>query len=187
MLTLTIRGPEQFNNETSKFVEGAVAATLELEHSLFSLAKWESKWKKSFLDTPDKTQEQTIDYVRTMVLTPNISSETFDMLTQEHYDLVAEYVKTDQTATWFTENGKNGNRPAKKEITTAEIIFHWMIALNIPFECQHWNLGRLMALIRVANEKNTPEKHRKKMSRTDAAAQRRAINEQRRAKMGSRG
>lgn len=187
MLTLTIRDQEHFDNDTNRFVEGPAIVTLELEHSLFSLAQWESKWKKPFLDSPDKTSDQTIDYVKIMTLTPDVSEETFGMLGQTHYDAIGEYINTQHTATWFSTPTSASSGSAKKETITAEIIYCWMISLNIPQEYQHWNLSRLLTLIRVANEKNTPEKNRKKMSRSDMIAQRRSLNEQRKQQMKSRG
>ena len=42
--------------------------TLRLEHSLVSLSKWESKWRKPFL-SKKRTTEESIDYVRCMTLT----------------------------------------------------------------------------------------------------------------------
>ena len=72
----------------------------------------------------------------------------------------------------------------KKQIITSELIYYWMTALNIPFECQRWHLNRLMTLIEVAGIKNQPAK---KMSKKDIAAQNRSLNAARRAKMNSRG
>lgn len=185
MLTLIIHDQEHFDEEKNLFVEGPNKVVLELEHSLFTLAQWESKWKKPFLDS-QKTEEETRDYVKIMTQTPDVSSATFARLNQDHFDQIREYIQAEQTATWFSEVG-NGRGSSKKETITAEIIYYWLVALNIDWQTQYWHLSRLLTLVRVTNEKNTPDKHKKKMSRADAAAQRRAMNQQRRAKLGSRG
>jgi hypothetical protein len=184
VLTLTIRDQEHFDDETNKFVEGPTIVTLELEHSLFSLKTWESKWKKPFLSS-DKTSEETVDYVKIMTLN-DVPETAFGRLTQEHYNQVAEYINDPHTATWFSET-PGGRSGPQKEIITAEIIYYWIISLNIDFETQYWNLSQLLALVRVCNEKNTPEKKKRKMSMSDLAAQRRALNEKRRRDMGTKG
>ena len=66
MLRITIKADELFNDSTGEFIE-VKEQTLQLEHSLVSLSKWESKWHKPFLDTLEKgllTLDETIDYIK---------------------------------------------------------------------------------------------------------------------------
>lgn len=157
MLRITIPSvvSEQFNEETNEFVYTTVLKeqTLQLEHSLVSLSKWESKWCKAFLSKQDKTLEETIDYIKCMTLTQNVNPKIYDYLTSDNISQVNKYIDAPMTATTISED-KSGKK--NKEIVTAEIIYYWMITLNIPFECQKWHLNRLLTLIEVCNIKINP-------------------------------
>lgn len=181
MLRISIPlGVEQYNDETGEFIYPK-EQTLQLEHSLVSLSKWESKWCKPFLSKQEKTYEETLDYIKCMTLTPNVSPDIYNYLTGSCINQINRYIDAPMTATTFSEDKKyNRNR----EQVTAEIIYYWMIALNIPFECQKWHLNRLLTLIRVCNIKNTPPK---KMSRREIMNRNRALNAARRKQLNSRG
>lgn len=180
MLQITIPATEQFNEETNEFVT-TKAQTLQLEHSLISLSKWESKWCKSFIDSKDKTTEETLDYVRCMTLTSNVKPEVYQCLTQQNIADINAYIDAPMTATVFNNMGDKGGQ---KDVITSELIYYWMIANNIPFECEKWHLNRLITLIRVCNIKNAPPK---KMSKRDIMSRNAALNAARRQKMNSRG
>lgn len=179
MLQITVRLNESFNDKTQEFIYDDVV--LELEHSLVSLSKWESEFEKPFLSTRDKTPEEILWYIKAMVVSSGVSPEIFDKLSKENIKEIDDYINKKMTATWFSERP---NQRPNRETITAELIYYWMIALNIPFECQHWHLKRLITLIRVCNVKNAPPQN---LSPADAARQQRELNELRKAQLGSKG
>ena len=179
MLQITIPASEQFNEETNEFIT-TKEQTLQLEHSLISLSKWESKWCKPFLSNTDKTDEETIDYIRCMSLTQNVKPELYYNLTNENLTQVTDYINAPMTATTFSNNNKSPNR----EVITAELIYYWMILHDIPFECQKWHLNRLLTLIRVCSIKNAPIK---KMSKSELMTRNASLNAARRAKFNTKG
>ena len=180
MLTITVPEFELFNNKTQTF-KTAKSEVLELEHSLVSLSKWESKWNIPFLGRDQKTNEQIIDYIKMMTLN-EVSDEVFLRLSEDNYNQINEYINSKQTATWFREEP---NRPVNREIITSEIIHYWMISLQVPQEYQYWHINKLFTLIRVLNQKNQPKK--KQGMTQSAAAQRRALNEARQRQYGTTG
>lgn len=140
---------------------------------MISLQKWEAKWNKPFLTDKKKTQEETIDYIRCMCITPNIKDEVFYCIRPFEQQLIASYIDAPMTATTFGKPfGKSGTQ--KKRIVTAEVIYYWMISYNIPSEYRKWHLNQLMTLIRVFNVENQPKKKR---TRQEILAEQRAINE----------
>lgn len=180
MLYITIPAIELYDEEKEEFVNRK-AQTLQLEHSLVSLSKWESKWRKAFLSNNNKTDEEILDYVKCMTLTQNVDPETYKYLTPENIKQINEYIGAPMTATCFSEE-KGGK--SNREIVTAELVYYWMIALNIPFECQKWHLNRLLTLIRVCNIKNAPPKKR---SKRDIMSRNAALNAARRKQLNTRG
>ena len=159
MLQITIPAVDQCWDEQKQEFVSIKEQKLQLEHSLVSLSKWESKWRKAFLAKQDKTYAETLDYIRCMTITPNVDPQVYNFLTVDNINQINDYIAAPMTATVFSEDNSGRNN---REVVTSELIYYWMIALNIPFECQKWHLNRLLTLIRVCNIKNTPPKKRSK-------------------------
>lgn len=180
MLEITIPATELFDESKQEFIT-VKEQTLRLEHSLVSLAKWESKWNKPFLSKIAKTTEETIDYIKCMTLTQNVDPMVYSFIDNSTMMKINKYIDSPMTATTFVEDKKGRSN---REQITAELIYYWMIALNIPFECQKWHLNRLLTLVRVCNIKNQPPK---KMSKNEIMSQNRALNAARRKQLNTKG
>lgn len=178
MLEIIVPGHEFFDEDKSEFVT-TKSTKLTLEHSLISLSKWESKWEKPFLSS-EKTVQETIDYIRCMTLTQNVDPMIYKALNTQNIQEVFDYINAPMTATKI----KPTKRASNGEIVTAELIYYWMITLNIPFECQKWHLNKLLTLIEVCSIKNQPSK---KMSKNEILRSNRDLNAARRAKYKTKG
>lgn len=157
---------------------------IQLEHSLLSLKKWEQHWHKPFLGKTEKTYEELIDYVHCMTLTHGVDSEIYKWIPKEIMECIVKYIEDPMTATWFKKDSLVGAQKSSREIITAEIIYYWMITLNIPVEFQKWHLNQLLTLIKVVNIKNQKPK---KIDHQAAARERAALNKKRREEMKSKG
>lgn len=178
MLQITIPASETYDGE---FFHKHKEQVLQLEHSLVSLSKWESKWCKAFLSKDDKTDEELLDYIKCMTITQNVPPETYLRLTMDNIKDIKTYIDSPMTATTFSDH-KTGK--SSREIVTSELVYYWMITLNIPFECQKWHLNRLLTLVRVCEIKNAPPKKRGKR---DIMSSNAALNAARRKQFNSRG
>ena len=181
MLQITIRPFELWDEVKQEFISYKKAQVLQLEHSLISISKWEQKWHKAFLSKNDKTYEETIYYIQCMTLTQNVDPISYYFKSVDDMNRITEYISDSMTATFFMEDKK----PARSsEVVTSELIYYWMIALGIPFECQKWHLNRLLTLIKVCQIKNAPPKKR---SKRDIMAQNAALNAARRKRLNTKG
>lgn len=181
MLTLELPAQELYDPRKREFLT-TEPVTLSMEHSLLSITKWESKWKKPFLKSASKLKrEEFLDYARCMTINRNVDAKVFLGLRKEDADAIVAYIDDPMTATWFREekNGKTSGR-----VITNELIYYWMTVYSIPFECEKWHLNRLMTLIRVCDAESAPKK---KMSKRQTAQQYKALNDARRKASGSRG
>lgn len=189
---LKIRIPDQeeqlWDEEKEEFIyrKAAKGCELTLEHSLLSVAKWESIWCKPFLENKDRTVEEMLSYVECMTVTPtNVDPEVYKRIPQSEFDRVNEYVNNPSTATTISGvKGRGSNKSG--ELVTSELIYYWMTAANIPFECQKWHLNRLLTLIRICEIKNDP-KGQKKMSSNEIRKDYDKLNEARRKAMHTKG
>lgn len=178
MLKVTIPSCEQYNELTNEFFT-IQEQELSLEHSLVSISKWEMKWHKPFISQEPKTQIETEDYIKCMTLTQNVDPRIYKNIPADVYKQIGDYIENPATATTFSKTDGRS-----REVITSELIYYWMVALNIPFECQKWHLNRLLTLIRVCNIKNSPAK---KMSKSEMHARNKSLNESRRRMLNTKG
>lgn len=183
MLELKIESQECFDESKLEFVY-VPAMTLKLEHSLLSISKWESKTHKRFLDkTKDKTANDMVEYIKCMTLNHPVQDIVYSSLTSDHMKQIDDYISDSMSATTFVD--KNGQRRGSSgEAISSELIYYWMTAFNIPFECEKWHFNRLMTLINICSIKNKPAK---KMSKGSVMKQNAALNAARREASHSRG
>lgn len=180
MLQIVVPAMEEWDPIKNEFVYDK-EWTLQLEHSLVSISKWEAKWCKPFLTKDDKNYEETVDYIKCMSLTKNVPDDVYYRVPKNAYEIIGNYIDAPMTATVFYNETNNGS---SRETITSEIIYFMMIAYNIPFECQKWHLNRLLTLIKVCKIRNQPPK---KMGRQELIARNRALNDARRKSMNTRG
>lgn len=181
MLKITVPGIEKWDESRQEFIT-TKETELALEHSLVSVSKWESKWHKYFIGNDELNREMLLDYIRCMTLTQNVDPDVYYALDENTINKIIDYIKDSHTATWFSEDTKS---KANSRILTSELIYYWMVALQIPFECQKWHLNRLLTLIRVCNEENNQEG--KKMSQSEIMRRNKEINEQRKKMLKTHG
>lgn len=180
MLILKIPEQEYYSNATGEFVN-CRACTLKLEHSLVSISKWESKWKKPFLKDEQKTPAEFLDYIRCMTINSDVPDDVYQLMGHENLKKIQDYIMDPATATTITDRRQRSG--AHQQIVTSELIYYWMLSNGIPFECEKWRLNRLITLIRICNAKGNPQQ----MSRQEIYAMNAALNGARRAASGSKG
>lgn len=180
MLQLKIDDASFYDERTESFLD-IKGQTIQLEHSLVSISKWEAKWKKPFLSREPKTREETIDYIRFMTITQCVNPLLYTLITDEMVEKINTYIDDPMTATTIRKTEGKGSA---RGIITSEEVYYYMTAYQIPFEAQRWHFNRLMTLIRVCDEHNKPKK---KGRVGENRANWSKVNAARRAKLGSRG
>lgn len=179
MLTVHIPRVEFYDEALGEFTE-TEPVTLDLEHSLVSVSKWESRYHKPFLSQDTRTNKETLDYIRDMTLTRGVDPKVYLAIPDQVLAEIGAYISSPQSATTVTEVGVKPTR----QVITSELIYYWMVALSIPFECENWHINRLLMLIRVCNAKNSTKD---KVNRADLLARNRRLNEERKALYGTNG
>ena len=180
MLQIVIPGRELWDESKQEFTN-VKNQTLQLEHSLVSISKWEAKWHKPFITKDERTPEETLDYIKCMTLTQNVDPQVYSCLTKKDYETIRDYIDDPMTATTINEPKKGSG---SREIITSELIYYWMIAYNIPPEYQKWHLNRLLTLVKICGIKNESPK---KMSKRDVMSRNAALNAARRKQMNTKG
>lgn len=194
MLKIKVEDRDDIYDKETKSFKVIKGAEITLEHSLISVSKWEAKYHKPFLEMGKELNgEQLLYYIKCMTLTQCVRDEVYMIMSEDNIKEIQEYIADPMTATWFNEvniNSKTKGKGHDKQIVTSELIYYWMIAQNIPMECEKWHLNRLMTLIKVCSIKNEEAqggKKSNKMSRSELAMRNQALNAQRRAKLHSKG
>lgn len=180
MLKIKVEDGELFDEANYEFVS-IKGTVLQLEHSLISLSKWESKWHKPFLNNDKKTVEEIIDYIRCMTISQNVNPLIYNVLSRKNIEAVEKYLADPMTATVV----KKTQSRSKQRMITSELIYYWMVSFDIPFEpCEKWHLNRLLTLIDVCNIENSPKK---KMRKGDIFKQNAQLNAARKKRLGTKG
>lgn len=181
MLSLTVPSLELYDSEREEFIY-TIPVSFKVEHCLLAMSRWESKWKKPFLSDEEKTSEEVIDYIKCMTMSDDVSDDVYDRLPYDVITKIKEYIDDPHTAT--TIRHQEGRGRGRKDIVTTEIIYYWMTVYGIPFECETWNLNRLLTLIEICIIKSQPAK---KMSKGQVRQMYDSLNKSRRAKLHSKG
>ena len=179
MLEITIPESELWDDNTETFstIKGK---TILLEHSLLSISKWEMKWHKPYLSDDAKTYSEQLDYVRCMTITKDVNPLCYSFITNDNWIMINDYINDSMTAYYLSKEKVSKSL----EVPTSDIIYYWMIAYNIPLECEKWHLNRLLTLIRICDKNNRPEE---KHSNEEILRRNSELNEQRKRKYNTKG
>lgn len=183
MLNIIVPGMELWDESNREFIV-TKDRSLQLEHSLVSISKWESKWHKIYLSKKQKTEEEAIDYIRCMTITQNVDDALYMCLSDDNLKEINAYIENPMSAVIQTKSEGKKTGVKNRENVTSELIYYWMISLNIPFECQKWHLNRLLSLIEVCNVRNQPPQ---KLSKKELISRNTALNEARRKELKTNG
>lgn len=176
MLSINLSIDDLFDEQTGGF--HSIHRTIQMEHSLKAVSKWESIWETSFLQRKDKTSEQLFSYLQCMCLHEE-DEEYVRYFRKEHVEEISKYMERKMTAAWFPDTNKGTN-----QYITAEDFYYQMLGNGIPLECENWHLKRLLALIRTFQERNEPPKKR---TNKEIMTEYRELNRKRREKWNSKG
>lgn len=179
MLTIVLPELETYSEEGG-FISYK-KTKIRLEHSLYAISLWESKWKKPFFKNEAMSPSEFLYYVSCMPINDDVPENWWIRLDEQKLIKIRDYMANPMTATIIYRQKKPGG---KHQTVTSELIYFWMTQFGIPFECDRWNINRLMTLLEVASIKNSKQKP---MSKKEAAAQQQAICEANRRKYNSRG
>lgn len=174
VLDLYVPGKEFWNSELQEFIY-TKDITLHLKHSLVSLTRWEQHYKRRFLDDGPKNEEEYRFYIQCMTLNKDVDPLVYTVLQEDDIKKVTDYIHDSMTATTLP---KQNNNRSNSEKLSSELIYYYMSALNIPFECEKWFLNNLIILISIASIKNNPQEKKSKPSWSSI----RALNAARNAK-----
>lgn len=174
VLDLYVPGKEFWNSELQEFIY-TKDITLHLKHSLVSLTRWEQHYKRRFLDDGPKNEEEYRFYIQCMTLNKDVDPLVYTVLQEDDIKKVTDYLHDSMTATTLP---KQNNNHSNSEKLSSELIYYYMSALNIPFECEKWFLNNLIILISIASIKNNPQEKKSKPSWSSI----RALNAARNAK-----
>ena len=177
-LRLEVQTSERYQEELGRFLYEK--EILELEHSLYTISKWESRWKKPYLLKDYRmTPEESLDYIFCMLVNKE-QSHLIDFLREEHLRKINDYINDSMSATTVS---KRSEQKKSNKVITSEVLYTKMVFAGVPFECEHWHLNRLLKLLEVIDAEANP----KKMSKKETMDRYRELNRARRRKLNSKG
>ena len=150
MLIIDTPEREFYNEETNRFIK-IPGRRLHFEHTLKVLAEWESLYRKPFLTREEKTTAELFDYF-ILMCQEDIS---YSDLTPDVVMQIAAYLDDKPTATTIKSKEETTNNGM---VMTSEVIYAYMANARVPFDCENWNLHRLLTLLGVISEFNSPKK-----------------------------
>ena len=171
MLKIKVDAVEVFDSR-SNIICTINERSLEFEHSLISISRYEAHFKIPFLSDVERTRDKTLYYIGECMPVKTYE-DIYSQLTRTVINTVIEYIEDSNTATLINSVA---DTQKKQSIITSEEIYYYMIKFGIPFETQKWHLNRLLTLIRICNIKENP----KKMSQADLYRQNKELNKARR-------
>lgn len=176
MLKITLKDTELWDEASHEFVY-IKGGTYTFNHSLRTIAKWESITLKPFLKEGTKpSADEMLLYFQ--IMCDNELDVT--LLSKEQIIMIEEYIANPHTATKLS---KPRDASSRKSIISAEVIYASMVEARIPFECQDWHINNLLTLIGVLDARANP----KKMSRRETYRNNDKLNESRKKTYGTRG
>jgi len=176
VLTITVRGAENWNSKTNQFEYGD-DTVIHLEHSLVSLSKWEEIFKKPFLGKDERSDEEAIGYIIAMTVTENVPADVYSRLSAENMEAIGAYINDNRSATWFNDKKNSGGT----QVLTSELLYAWMFMGGVDKSCETWHLSRLITLLRTIKLENEPKK--KVRADSNQMSDRARINAERKAKL----
>ncbi len=185
-------GKDSNGNELPKGRFGSISyGTLELEHSLISISKWEEIWHVSYFESLKKKPDQMLSYIKCMTINKNFKEDIYAHLKESDIIKIADYINDKHSATTFGDDDSQTENERNKQIITSELVYYWMFANQIPKECEKWHINRLLNLIRIFSIKNSEmDPNKKKMGVKDKnawLAKRNALNAKRKAQLKTSG
>lgn len=183
MIHIEIPETESWDEKKEEFVTTNPAVSVSLEHSLLSVSKWESRYCIPFLsNSGEMTDEQTKYYLQCMLVDESQDPSVISRIPAKELRRISEYINFRATATTFPQRTSTAGHP--HELITSELIYYWIVAFNIDFCVESWNLNRLLTLIRICTVKQEKPKPR---SRAEMAAERSRLNAERKARLNTTG
>lgn len=164
---ITIPSQTLFDEENEKFID-TEEKSLRFCHSLYAISLWESKYKRPFLTKEEKTTEEIKDYYLMMCL----DDISYSDLTPEVLQTLTDYMGQEFSATVINSTNDSNSR----RIMTSEVMYAYMANAQIPSEFDMWNISRLLKLLGVIGELNSPPKQK---PQNEVYAENRELNKQR--------
>jgi hypothetical protein len=185
--SLKIKVPDaEFYSEADNEFHYVKAQQLTLEHSLYTISKWEAIWHKCFLKHQEQlSQKEMFSYLKCMFVDPEEVSDDVIMYitnTPSIFNTIRAYINNTMTATFVRKRpGPNVDTEAK----TAELMYYYLIKMRAPVDIfEHWHFNRLLALLTVFNAKDDT-KH--KTNIREMMIDNDKINEERKKRMNTKG